>query len=307
MLSTGNINNAVNREEMKRTTTDKLISLANSIRYAVTEPILLKIARLRFEHLHSDDGDNPLVTIYTPTFNRGKLLIERAVSSVLSQTYKNFEYVIVGDSCTDDTGELIRQVNDPRIRFHNIPKREPRYPDNVELHWLAGPVVPANQALTMVRGKWIARLDDDDIFTPDHIESLLFFARQENYEFVSAQYIEERFGVRKIIDGVSATSSYYNKRSPDPNDDSPKIGGTSTWLYRSYLRFFKYNINSWRKAWNRVNDIDLSLRFFRAGVRMGFLEKVLSYVIPRPGEVTIGMEAYRIAEVEKRDFYRFKD
>ena len=61
----------------------------------------------------------------------------------------------------------------------------------------------------------------------------------------------------------------------------------------------KYNLNCWRKEWNKVWDIDLSLRIFHAGVRMGFLEEVVAYVIPRPGEKSIGLDAYKLTEEKK--------
>jgi len=269
---------------------DRLISGFNSCRYAIMEPLKLRIARAGYEHLYTDPEENPLISVYIPTYNRGQLLVERALPSVLSQTYRNFELIIVGDHCTDSTEELLSQIDEPRVRFHNLPKRERRYPDDVETHWLAGPVVPANKALELVQGKWIARLDDDDVWTPDHLESLLRFAQEGHYEFVSASYIAERYGKRIVV---------------DVKNNHPRIGGTQTWLYRSYLRFFKYNINCWRKSWNRVNDIDLQYRMFNAGVRMGFLDKVVAYVLPRPGEVTVGLEAYKLTEEEKLAHFRF--
>lgn len=291
--------------QRKRTFQDKVISGFNSCRFALLEPIKLKIARTKYKRLYRNSMENPLVSVYIPTYNRAELLIERAVTSVLAQTYTNFELVIVGDHCTDNTEELVAQINDPRIRFYNIPKRGKRYPDDVEIHWLAGPVVAANKALELCRGKWIARIDDDDTWTPDHIETLLRFAQQGNYEFVSASYIAKRHGEKNIVDGAKANSSYYTNNGVDLNDDSPKIGGTSTWLYRSYLRFIKYNIDCWRKSWNRVNDIDLSLRMFHAGVRMGYLNQVMAYVFPRPGEDTVGLEAYVLTEDEKAEHLKF--
>jgi hypothetical protein len=142
----------------------------------------------------------------------------------------------------------------------------------------------------MAQGKWIARIDDDDIWTSDHIEALLTFAQKGKYEFVSAVYKTERHGQKMIIDAKG---------------DTPRIGGTQTWLYRSYLRFFKYNINCWRKSWNRVNDIDLQVRMHQAGVRMGFLNKVVAAVLPRPGEVTVGLEAYKLTEEKKQEHFSF--
>ena len=234
--------------------------------------------------------ENPLISVYIPTYNRSELLIKRAVSSVFKQTYQNFELIIVGDHCTDNTEQEIGKINDPRIRFFNLSKRDKRYPDDIEIHWLAGPVVAANQALAMVKGKWIARLDDDDIWTEDHLEVLLRFAQKHNYEFVSGAYECERDGQRIVI---------------DVKDEIPRVGGTQTWLYRSYLKFFKYNIHCWRKNWNRVNDTDIQERLIKARVRTGFLERVVTYVLPRPGEKTVGLAAYQSTAQEKAKHFQF--
>ena len=73
---------------------------------------------------------------------------------------------------------------------------------------------------------------------------------------------------------------------------NPRLGSTSTLLYRSYLRLFKYNINCWRKRVNRVNDIDLFLRMYHAGVKMGHLDKVVCELLPRPGESDLAYQAF---------------
>ena len=284
---------------------NRLIYVRDTIYYGVSEPLRLSLVRKR----HSKDykaADNPLVSVYIPTYNRAELLMQRSVPSVLAQTYKNFELIIVGDHCTDNTEELVNRINDPRIRFYNLPERRYRYPPTAENHWLAGPVVPANKGLVLVRGKWIARVDDDDSWTADHLEALLRFAQSGGYEFVSARYMFMRHGKTDVHNGVYARDPYYTRRKRLPKNTGPLIGGTSTWLYRSYLRFFKYNINCWRKSWNRVNDIDLSQRIFYAGARMGFLPKVVSYVFPRPGESTIGVEAYKITAEEKIAHFSFQ-
>lgn len=294
------------RKERKRTLQDKIITGFKSLRYAVTEPMLLRIARNRHEILYSNSQQSPLVSVCVPTYNRGQLLIERAVTSVLSQTYTNLELIIVGDHCTDNTVELISKIKDPRLLFYNLPNRKRNYPQTVENHWLVGGAVPTNKAMELARGQWIARVDDDDTWSPDHIEVLLRFAQQNQYEFVSGSYVAERFGEQKIVDGFRAMDPYYTRGKACPEDDSPKIGGVSTWLYRSYLRFMKYNIECWRKSWNRVWDVDLSQRIYKAGVRMGFLDQVVAYVLPRPGESTVGLDAYKLTEQEKMDHYKFE-
>jgi glycosyltransferase involved in cell wall biosynthesis len=291
----------------KRSLADKLISGFNDLRFSLLEPLKLKIARWRFEYLYVGQNESPLVSVYIPTYNRAEILIQRSVPSVLAQTYKNFELIILGDHCTDKTEELVSKIKDPRIRFYNLPKRGYRYPPTAENHWLAGPVVAANKALEMVKGKWIARLDDDDIWTSDHLEELLRFAQQGSYEFVSARHIIEKNGQRSEVDGARAQGSYYNKTNKPVKGDNPKIGGSCTWFYRSYLKFLKYNINCWRKSWNRVNDAELSMRIFSAGVRMGFLEKPLALYLPRPGEQAVGLDAYKCSAEQKLKHYEFNN
>lgn len=289
-----------------RTMEDRFIAGFNSSRFALIEPVQLRIARLKHAHEYDAPNQMPLVTVCVPTYNRGPLLIERAVTSVLSQTYENIELMIVGDHCTDNTAELLAEIRDPRLRFYNLPSRSRKYRQTVENHWFVGGATPANKAMELARGQWIARVDDDDTWSPDHIEKLLHYAQQGQYEFVSGLYEEERFGERKVVDGVRALDPYYTRRPPSAVDDSPKIGGVSTWLYRSYLRFMRYNVNCWRKEWNRVWDVDLSLRIHGAGVRMGFLDQVVAYVLPRPGETSVGLEAYKLTESEKLEMYKFE-
>jgi len=293
-------------KDRKRTLEDRIITKFNASWFAALEPILLRLARIRHEKLYAKSDQTPLVSVCVPTYNRGQLLIERAVTSVLSQTYTRIELIVVGDHCTDNTIELISKIKDPRLRFYNLPNRKRNYPQTVENHWLVGGAVPANKAMTLARGLWIARVDDDDTWSPDHIEVLLRFAQQNHHEFVSGLIVEERFGEKKVGEGVRAMDPYYTRGENDPADDSPKIGGVSTWLYRSYLRFMKYNVECWRKDWNRVWDVDLSQRVYKAGVRMGFLDQVVTYVLPRPGETTVGLEAYKLTEQEKMDQYKFE-
>jgi glycosyltransferase involved in cell wall biosynthesis len=290
----------------KRLIEDRLIAGFNSSRFALVEPIQLRIKRLKYARKYDAPLQEPLVTVCVPTYNRGPLLIDRAVASVLSQSYANIELLIVGDHCTDSTAELLAEIKDSRLRFYNLPNRSRSYRQTVENHWFVGGATPANKAMELARGQWIARVDDDDTWSPDHIEKLLRFAQLGQYEFVSGLYEEERFGVRKVVDGVRALDPYYTRRHVGGAANSPKIGGVSTWLYRSYLRFMHYNVNCWRKEWNRVWDVDLSLRIHGAGVRMGFLDEVVAYVLPRPGETSVGLEAYKLTESEKLELYKFE-
>jgi glycosyltransferase involved in cell wall biosynthesis len=295
-------------ENKKLTFQDSLIARFNSLRFALTEPLWLRFARIRYARSYVNNiGSSPLVSVCVPTYNRSSLLIERAVASVLAQTYTNFELIIVGDHCTDDTQELLSKINDSRLKFYNLPSRKRKYRQNIENHWFVGGAIPANKAMEIANGKWIARIDDDDMWPPDHIEKLLEFAEQGQYEFVSALHIEERFGEKRIVKGVQALDSYYTQKPLPQDDSSPKIGGVQTWMYRSYLSFMSYNPDCWRKKWNRVWDVDLAMRIHYSGARMGFLDEVMAFVLPRPGEQTVGLEAYKLTKEEKMEQYKISE
>src|SRR5581483_3909922 len=85
-----------------------------------------------YERAFSDP--EPLVTVRIPTYTRSRLLIERALPSIMRQTYQNFEVIVVGDGCTNDTAELVEAFGDPRVRFVNLPYRYP-YPEDPEKRW----------------------------------------------------------------------------------------------------------------------------------------------------------------------------
>jgi glycosyltransferase involved in cell wall biosynthesis len=269
----------------KQTIQDKAISNLNAIRYSILEPFLLRRARDKFEHLYVEAEASPLISITIPTYDRGQLLVDRTLPSIFAQTYQNFEIIVVGDCCIDDTPAILAKVKDPRFKFINLSRRT-KYPDDPKLRWFVSGVDPCNHGLELAQGKWISYFDDDDIMAPDYLESLLKFAQNGNYEFVAGLYEEEREGIRSVCGQKSV--------------DYPEFGGHSTWLYRSYLRFFKYNINSWRKSYNCPQDIDLQIRMKRAGVRMECMSYVVSYIRPRPGETTIGLAA-RLTEKKKLD------
>ena len=62
---------------------------------------------------------SPQVTVIIATYNRSGAL-RYAISSVLAQTYRDFELLVVGDACTDDSASVAAEFADPRVRWHNL-------------------------------------------------------------------------------------------------------------------------------------------------------------------------------------------
>ena len=99
---------------------------------------------------------SPKVSIIMPVYNTASFLKE-AIESILSQTYSNFEFIIINDGSTDSSKSIIESFNDPRIKVinneHNI-----------------GIIATRNKGLTYAQGEYIACMDSDDISLPTRIE-----------------------------------------------------------------------------------------------------------------------------------------
>ncbi len=225
----------------------------------------------------------PLVSIYTPTYNRNQLFLDRALKSVLNQTYTNFEYIVVSDGLNYDLMMLLGEYNDKRIRYYEIERKEPEHNYDTEKQWYLGGTHAANYALGKIRGDWIARLDDDDIWSKDHLEKSLQFALEGNYDFITSQYV-----ILKENHGV-----YVDCTKHGVIDKDIKIGNHSSWFYNSKLRHLKYNPLCYFKKWNRVNDVDLLERLFKLDINYGFLDEVLTFTKVKDNENEVGLKAVR--------------
>ena len=99
---------------------------------------------------------SPRVTVLTTIYN-GLPYLKDCIESVLSQTDKDFEFLIIDDASTDDSLEYIKSYKDPRIRILENEKN-------------LGQVPSLNKGLEIAKGKFIARLDQDDVCLPRRLE-----------------------------------------------------------------------------------------------------------------------------------------
>lgn len=102
----------------------------------------------------------PVVSVVMSVYNGEKYLREM-LESILNQTYKNFEFIIIDDGSTDNTIEILKSFKDPRIKiFHQ---------ENMGL------TKSLNKAIKLSKGKYIARIDVDDIASPTRLEKQVNF------------------------------------------------------------------------------------------------------------------------------------
>ena len=207
---------------------------------------------------------NPMVSVVIPTYDNHELLGTRALPSVLAQTYQNFEVVIVGDAAPDEAREVVERLDDPRVRFSNLPYRGP-YPEDPEGRWRVAGVPPYNEAVRLARGLWIAPLGDDDAFRPEHLERVLAYARVERVELAYG-----RFCIH-LHDG----DDLHAGRFP------PELGDfafQSALYHRGLAEIFKLALAD---AWLGLPcDWGMCRRMMEAGVRMGMLDEETSDYYP---------------------------
>jgi glycosyltransferase involved in cell wall biosynthesis len=108
----------------------------------------------------------PFFTVVIPTFNRSNVL-KAAIQSVLKQTYKSFELIVVDDFSTDSTKTAVNSFNDNRIRY-------------VLNDHAKGGAGARNAGILRAKGKWVAFLDDDDVWLPDKLKCQFELARNAN-------------------------------------------------------------------------------------------------------------------------------
>ena len=97
-----------------------------------------------------------LVSVIMPTYNRG-YIIKMAINSILNQTYKNFEFIIIDDCSTDNTNEIVSEYKDKRIKYIKLEKN-------------SGANYARNVGLQNANGKYITFQDSDDYSYPNRIE-----------------------------------------------------------------------------------------------------------------------------------------
>ena len=200
-----------------------------------------------------------LVSVIIPTYNRCDLLMDRAIPSVLAQS-GDWECHVVGDGTDDATcramGALCRL--DRRFRFTNRPRQ--RYPEGSRWdHWGLLGLDALNYGLdTAAPGSWIAVLNDDDEFAPDHHRMLLDTAGDA--EFVYGRSVtpwDQWYGAWPPGDGQLTQGSY---------------------IYRGRAKAYRYDPDCLSRGLN--GDADMWTRMYNDGIRFRMVPELVHRYYP---------------------------
>lgn len=124
-----------------------------------------------------------LVSIIMPNHNCAKYIPE-TIKSVLAQTYFNWELLFVDDCSTDNSVDIVKGINDERIKIYVNEKN-------------SSAAISRNLALREAKGKYIAFLDSDDLWTPEKLEKQIAFMKENGYAFTYGDWLLQNSAIDK--------------------------------------------------------------------------------------------------------------
>lgn len=238
--------------------------------------------------------DLPLVSILMPTYNRSALL-RRAVESVLEQSFREFELIIINDASTDDTRVVLDELAEKDKRIRPVHHKQNYYPDISRT---------LNEALDFARGKYIARLDDDDYWCDsDKLKKqTVFLDAHPGCVIVGGGTI--------VIDEHDHERFRYLKRESDEEIRAKALFANpfthSTVMFRRDVAITAGRYGSFKNA----EDWDLWLRMGTRGTFYNFQEYFVRYLLTEQSKTFIfkrsqSREILRIVAAHRNEYPNF--
>ena len=206
---------------------------------------------------------NPKVSVILTSYNHAAY-VAAAIESVLNQTFADFELLIIDDGSKDDSREIIKRFDDPRIKTF-------LYEEN------RGPVLAIRDAVNTARGKYIAVHHSDDLWDFDKLEKqVAFLDANKNYAacFTWVEFIDERGNLRELDE-----NDFYKKIFEQPNRSRAE-----------WLNYFFYKTNCFchpsamvrREAYDKYGLLELNgfwqLPDYLMWIRLCFREEI--FILP---------------------------
>ncbi len=202
----------------------------------------------------------PLVSVVISTFNRAEYL-RYAILSVLGQTFRDFELLIIDDGSTDNTADAVKDFDDPRIKYE--------YQSN------SGLAAARNRATRMANGRFIAVMDDDDLMLPDRLENELNAVNDgANGSYGGWIDFDEVTGERKFYPGksLSLESILFNNAT---------YLHPTLFVERAWMLAVPYD-----ESLRSGSDYNMAIRMVRSGIKLAHSGKYVLMRRRHPGQIT---------------------
>ncbi len=203
----------------------------------------------------------PKVSVIIPAYNRADIL-PRTINSVLNQTFKDFELIVIDDGSKDNTGEVVRRMaeTDPRIKYI--------YQANS-----GGAAHPKNRAFLVSSGEFIAYLDHDDEWLPTKLEKQLKFFEDsfdKNLGLVSCNVMIVN-NSNKNSGGIHKMHKFNSIRDLLLEGGNYAFSNSSIMVPRAVIE----KVGPRDESLKLFEDQDIFVRIAAAGYRFDFVDEVL--------------------------------
>ena len=208
--------------------------------------------------------DETLVSVIIPSYNRAGILL-KSVESVLNQTYRNLELIIVDDGSTDNTTEVIATIKDERLKC-------------IHLLQNMGACAARNKGIDEANGEYIAFQDSDDIWYPDKLKLQMDYIRKTSADMVYC-------GIKRRAENSVKVIPKHNRLGYEPSLESllrnNEISTQTMLMRREVAESIKFDT-----SFRRLQDWDFSLRAVSAGYRVKYMGGPLVSSVVRDDSIT---------------------
>lgn len=198
----------------------------------------------------------PLVSVVMATYNRSNIL-PYSIGSLLRSTLGDWELLVVGDACTDDTGAVVAAIDDPRIGFVNLPGN------------CGDQSGPNNEGVRRARGRYLAFLNHDDLWLSNHLEVAVGALERHEDDMVFTMGLVLGPGLEPLLLASATSSTHYH----------PWMDIRATlWVMR---REVADRVGPWRRASEirRIPSQDWIHRAWKRGTRIRHVPEVTALLL----------------------------
>jgi len=221
-----------------------------------------------------------MISVIIPTYNREKLIIP-CIESVLKQTYRDIEIIIVDDCSKDRTEEVLRPYLGERVIYHKLPENH-------------GACYARNTGVKIARGELIAFQDSDDVWHPEKLAKKLACMEEERADLVFC-------GMNRVMPG---RTHYYPLGNPDVHHDFylqelklNRISTQTVLVKKETAEKYPFDVSL-----RRYQDWDFGIRVSR-DCRIGYVPEALVDSAVQPDSITATVKNYDAINVIYHKYY----
>ena len=201
----------------------------------------------------------PTVSVIMPAYN-SRRYVGLTIDSILAQTFRDFEYIVVDDGSTDGTDAVIRKyLADSRVRMYRRPN--------------TGIVGACNDAVGMASGEFLARIDSDDVAKPEKLEKQVAFLRARPDHVACGTQVE-------TIDPYGAVLHPMQHKLTHEEIDAQLMRGVGFAMVNPAVMMRRdalLKVGGYRKKYETAEDLDLFLRLAEVGKLANLPDYLLQY------------------------------